>query len=286
MNVRKRLFAVCLALLVALLAAVPAFADIGPKPSVDLTFQGMEGRDYAVTLIFPQEECAGPWGHESWREYQPGDGPQEYWQALADYEDPDGWQFWGFWQVCTDSQQFTWNYWAPGRFKILIWQADTNSYLVSPVMDRYAYASYFDVTVDDAGQFAIRRSYDYTWELISLVCRVVLTVLAEVALAWLIGWRTGAELRVVLWVNVLTQLALNATLNVVSYYNGILFTMWFVFLWLELAVFVAEALLYCWKLPAVTARGGKRHVWLFSLSANLLTMVLGFLLAKHIPGIF
>ena len=281
----KRILGVLLALFMVLAAAVPAFADMGPKPSVTVDFNGMEGRDYAVTLIFPAEECAGPWGHESWRDYKPGDGPQEYWKALADYADADGWQFWGWWQVCTTSQQFIWDYWAPGRFKILIWQADTDSYLVSPVMERYAYASYFDVTVDEAGQFAIRRSYDYTGELAGLVCRVLLTVLVELGFVWLIGWRTRAELRVVLWVNVLTQLALNGILNIVSYYQGVLFALWFVFFWLELAVFAAEALLYRWKLPAVTRKGKKRHVWLVSLGANGASVLLGWQLAEIFPSL-
>ena len=281
----KRLLGLFLALACGLLLAVPAFADIGPKPSVDVDFQGMEGHDYAVTLIFPEEECAGPWGYENWRAYHPDDGPQEYWQAMADYTDADGWQFWGLWQICTDTHHFTWDYWAPGRFKILVWQADTDSYLVSPVLGRYAYASAFTAEVGPAGQMQIRRSYDYGGELAGLACRVVLTILAEVLLAALVGWRTGAELRVVLWVNLLTQLALNGALNVINYYNGRLFTMLFAFFGLELAVFLAEAMLYRWKLPALTRTGKKRHVWLFSLCANLLTLTLGLLLVQHVPGI-
>ena len=42
---------VCLLLVLAAGLALPAAADVGPKPSVEVVFQGMEGRRYYATLL-------------------------------------------------------------------------------------------------------------------------------------------------------------------------------------------------------------------------------------------
>lgn len=285
MKLPKRFAALLGMLLLFCVLAVPAWADMGPKPTVDVTFKGLEGKQYAVALIARREDTPDPWCSDEWNEYDPKDGKEENWRALHDYVDPDGCQFGGYWEECGASHHFRWEYRAPSRFKILIWLEDTQTYLVSKELDRYAFDAYFTVQYTPAGALQVTRSYDYTWELISLVCRVVLTIAIELTLAWGIGWRTRRDMRILLWTNAATQLGLNIALNVVNYLAG---SMAFVlgFAAFELIVFVIEGVVYQYWLRTDPRTGKKRHIWLYALGANAASMLLGFQLAQWIPGIF
>ena len=279
---KKRFLGLILALVLCCMLALPVYADMGPKPSVNLSLEGLEGQRYAVTLISSMEQC-GPWYVD--KEYDSYSGPEDCWQAFERYQDPDGWNFLGYLEECTDDQQFQWDYYPPNPFKILIWLAEDDTYVVSEPMERYAYDRYYIVRYNPEGGLSIRRSYDYTWELISLACRVVLTILVELAIAWLIGWRTKRDLRILLWTNVVTQLGLNFALNLIHYMAGSLaFT--FGFFALEVVVFVVEGTAYQHWLCCGPEPHKKSHVWLYALGANAVSMLLGFQLAKWIPGIF
>ena len=285
MKMKKRLCALLAMLVLFCIMAVPAWADMGPKPTVDLTFKGLEGQQYAVALISRIEYTPAPWMGDGWDAYNPEDGKKENWQALHDYVDPDGCKFGGYWEECSESHHFRWDYRAPSRFKILIWLEDTQTYLVSEELDRYAFDAYFTVQYTPEGTLQVKRSYDYTWELISLVCRVVLTIAIELVLAWMIGWRARRDMQVLLWTNVVTQLGLNIALNVTNYMQGSL-AFAFAFFAFELIVFVIEGAVYQYLLRRDPHTGKKRHVWLYALGANGVSMLLGFKLAQWIPGIF
>lgn len=282
----KKQFAAFLALLMLFcVLAVPAWADIGPKPTVDLTFKGLEGQQYAVALISRRENTPNPWMGDGWDTYDPEDGKQENWQALHDYVDPDGCKFGGYWEECGATHHFRWDYRAPSRFKILIWLEDTQTYLVSEELNRYAFDAYFTVQYTPAGALQVKRSYDYTWELISLVSRVVLTIAIELAIAWLIGWRTRRSVHILLWTNVVTQLGLNIALNVINYLEGSL-AFAFSFFGLELIVFVVEGIVYQYLLSYKSKMAKTWQVWLYAFGANAASLLLGFKLAQWIPGIF
>lgn len=60
---RKLLACLLLAALTAALA-LPAAADVGPKPSVELLLEGLEGRRYFVTLL-ADRTGSGPWSVDS-----------------------------------------------------------------------------------------------------------------------------------------------------------------------------------------------------------------------------
>ena len=285
MYTKRRIWGVIAALLPFCAFALPVHADIGPKPAVHVTVQGLEGRDYAVTLLAPPDAWRGPWGSESWREYTEDDGPRESWQALADYEDPDGWGFWGCWADCGATGQFDWNYYAPQRFKLLIWLADADAYLVSEPLDHYTYDSYYTAVCTPDGGMQVRRSYAYGRELGGLAGRAALTIGAELALALLLGWRGRRELLVLCGVNLVTQLGLNLGLYLTEYTSGPLLAVLTFPLW-ELGVFVLEAAAFVWLLPGVTATGRKRHPIWFALGANLMTMLLGGWMADWLPWLF
>lgn len=84
----------------------------------------------------------------------------------------------------------------------------------------------------------------------------------------------------------MTQIGLNLALNMINYHSGhMMFTIYYVPL--EIAVFIAEGLLYNQYLPKHSQEkiaGWKP--WTYAFAANTASYALGLALAHRIPGIF
>lgn len=260
--------------------ALPAAADMGPKPSVEVLFQGLEGERYQVTLLSDRVQY-GPWSAKE--DYQDWMGDQEAFEAFASYPAPAGWYFLGEYADCTETGRFVWSYYPPENFYVLVWLPDAGRYLCSsqPV-SRYAFDSRFAASVS-GDTLTVRPAYDYAGEALGLAVRAVLTILLEAGVGWLVfGLRQRAQMALVFKVNLVTQLALNLLLNLSGYYWGPLLT-GAVYLLLELAVFLAEGAVYARKL---SWNGKKPHPWLYALAANALSFGAGWELAQWLPGVF
>ena len=176
-------------------------------------------------------------------------------------KDTNGFYFLQEWWECSESKCLNWGYYPPNPFKILLYYPKTNTFAVSEICQRYAFDSYY--TIDMRGVTASRenetialpqpqRSYDYTWEMISLLIRILITILLEIVMAVVCGFREKKVLRLIIGINVLTQTVLNAALNMVNYLHGYqAFVLQYIFF--EILVFVLEAILYCIFFPKVSS---------------------------------
>lgn len=168
--------------------------------------------------------------------------------------------------------------------------------MTSGICERYAFDSYY--TVDMSGEVVAieesmvletieaEESYDYGQENVSLIARIVATILIEMMIALLFGFRKKRELIFLAGVNVFTQVVLNVLLNVINYNAG---QMAFVFAYvlLEIIVFVSEAVLYGKFMRNMSESPRKKSVYItYALVANVVSFVVGFQIAKVIPGIF
>lgn len=260
-------------LLLALLTvglALPAAADVGPKPSVEVVLEGLEGRRCYVTLLADREGY-GPWS--AGRAYSDWMGDRAAWEAFAAYDAPEGWYFWSEYADCTETGRFAWTYYPPETFYVLIWLPDSGEYLRSEApVERYAFDSRFVAAAQGQG-LTVRRSYDYAGALCGLLARAALTVAVETAAGWaLFGLRRRDQLRLILQVNVVTQLALNLALDLCAYFAGPMLA-GLAYLPFELAVFLAEGAVYARRL--VWSDGQKPHPWLYSLGANAVSLAVG-----------
>lgn len=266
-----------------------ASADIGPKPSVVINFNGLEGKIYYATLL-SSAESTGPHSvlneDGSYARYVEGDENYEVFLKFVEYHDADGYYFLQFFQDCTESHQFNWTYYPPKMFKILLYFPETDHFTVSDdVYERYAFDSYFTAEVSDTG-LSVERSYDYTAEALSLAIRIALTILAELAIALLFGFRGKKLFRFIALVNVITQVALNLALNIINYRSGALAFVFFYIL-LEIAVVIVEAIVYTLYLK----KDGFQPIprWkpiIYALVANAASFAIGLKLAFWLPGIF
>lgn len=280
-----------LAFLACLFAAVfvlplTVSADMGPKPSVTVTVEGADGRDFYGTLLSERsstgpQSAYDPERHGPSYQYSEGYGDEEVFRQFIEYEDPDGYYFLQICWPCEGTDTFAWTYYPPQRFKVLLYFPDTGEFVSSGVCERYAFDSYFTASLTGEG-LAVRSSYEYRWEIFSLLARILLTIAAELLVALLFRFRGKRTFHTFIWVNVVTQVLLNVGLNLINYYGGQLaFTVFYVLL--ELAVFVAEGILF-----TLLLRKGQKvwKLWLYALAANACSFALGLALAHWIPGIF
>ena len=286
----RKVFSLLICLILVLNLPVTAKADIGPKPSVRITFTGIKGETYYGTLL-SERRSTGPataWdGYEEYRDWKP-ESEKPIWEKFIAYEDTDGYYFLQEWWDCSETNQLNWTYYPPTPFKILLYFPETDSFYVSDIYERYAFDSYFSVDLSEYATSPItaRQSYDYTWEVISLVARIVLTIALELAIALLFGYREKKALGFLAIVNVITQVVLNVALNIINYRSGSMgFT--FAFICMEILVFAIEAITYKAVLHRYSEKEKvNRRGVTYALVANTASFAIGLWLAHLIPGIF
>ena len=91
--------------MVFMLFPATARADMGPKPSVHITFENM-GDEVCYGTLLSRTESTGPasaWDGNPEHIY-PGQD-MEIWQAFVDYEDVDGYYFLQRSWLCSESKQ-------------------------------------------------------------------------------------------------------------------------------------------------------------------------------------
>ena len=265
-------------------------ADTGPKPSVRIKFENM-GDELCYGTLLAKEESTGP--ASAW------DGKEEninlsfvdrdIWEAFVNYEDSDGYYFLQWAWLVSDTKELSWTYYPPNEFKVLLYYPETNTFMVSDVCKRYAFDTYYTVDMDGIEIGSIKyddnlssnqrleafKSYEFKNEVKALGCRMLITVVVEMLIGLLFKFR-NKELLYILFINVITQIILNVLLNI---YTG--FGYYFVYLSLELLVFVIEAIFYC-----LMFKKKKWHCVLYSVVANVSSFVIGLYLANLFPGIF
>lgn len=275
---------------------IMAKADMGPKPSIRISFLNL-GDEVSYGTLLADRESTGPasaWdGNEGNARYQEANPyghylKHEIWEAFVQYEDPDGYFFLQEgWQI-NKSKDLAWTYYPPRRFKLLLYFPESNTFLSSPVTETYAFDSAYTVDLKEGKGEALNLqvSYDYGPEILSLVIRVVLTCLVELLIAFLFGFREKKQWKVLVMINVLTQIFLNTALNCVDYYMGYLGFLFF-YVVLEVIVFSLEAVLYSTWLKRISLdqKPGWFYV-LFAFVSNLISLISGIGLARILPGIF
>ncbi|MCD8357364.1 MAG: hypothetical protein LUE11_12460 [Clostridia bacterium] len=267
-----------------------ARADMGPKPSVQVSFTGLENETYYVTLL-SEAYSTGPAtaynGNEADAYLHMGEEDYEIWKKFVEYSDSDGYFFLQWFEKCEGNDTYIWGYYPPSPFKILIYFPESDIFAVSSIYERYAFDSYFtaEISAVDGGTLVVKKSYDLTWEAISLLARIIITIVVEILLALLFHFRAKKQLQIVIVTNLITQIVLNLLLNTVNYVSGSR-TFTFYYIILEAIIIGIEAVLYTRLLPKHSMHIRPVHPILYALTANVVSFGIGLSLAHLIPGIF
>jgi hypothetical protein len=297
---KKKMFCMVLCFVIILIIMpTTAYADMGPKPSVVIDFKGFENEKYYVSLL-SEVKSTGPHSvlteHPDNKRYHKGDKGYEIWEKFVSYKDKDGYYFLQYFSDSTVTSQFIWGYYPPPKFKILLYFPEYNKFVVSEeIYERYAFDSYYKVDAKDLDIQSVKpienikavRNYFYKWELGSLFARIIATIIIEVLIALLFGFRAKKQLLIIGAVNIVTQSILNILLNVINYKQGsMMFT--FNYVWMEALVFIIEAGVYSVFLYKCNS-GKSIPKWLapvYALTANAVSFGIGLYIAYLIPGIF
>lgn len=290
---KKKAFALLCAIFILALFPAASYADVGPKPSVVVDFKGLEGERYYATLL-SSDPSTGPFSAiegdaQTQGNYHKGDTDYEVFLKFAQYEGAPGFYFLQNFADCSQTHRFSWTYFPPQEFKILLYFPQADRFVISgEAYRRYAFDSYFTAdasglnlagSIGEAGGLRVRESYHYGWEALSLAVRIALTIAVELAVALLFGLREKRQLRFIMLVNIITQVALNVLLNMIHYHMGMLaFALSYILL--EFVVFLAEGILYAVNLK----KRGEKEVpgwkpWVYAFAANTASFILGAVLA-------
>ncbi len=283
-------------------------ADTGPKPSVRVSFTNMPADTPFYGTLLSAKKSNGPntvWdGNEAYA-YHKGNYDwcnldYDTWLAFVEYEDADGYYFLQEGWLCSESGQLAWTYYPPSSFKLLLYFPEQNAFAVSEVCERYAFDSYYTVDLAELCEsdgtltlmrdadvgIAVEKSYDYKWELISLCCRILVTLLFELGLAFAFDLFRRGVIGKLIAVNAVTQILLNLALNLINYNQGQLAFVFFYVLF-ELCVVAIEGMLYAYYVKERPALGiSVRRAWCYALLANIASFGCGMLVARYVPGIF
>ena len=176
----KKFLGFLLSALLVLAVSLPAFADMGPKPSVELKLYVYNDQNYAVTLL-GNTESTGPWSAPN--DYQDWMGSRSVWEAFKNYDAPEGYYFLGYFkEYFGDTEQtFTWGYYPPQKFYVLLYNMDTGAFSLSrEAVERYAFDSTWQVLFDtEDGDLRVYTNRD-DGDLISFfAARLLITLMLE-----------------------------------------------------------------------------------------------------------
>lgn len=289
---KKKFFAIISVLLFVLLP-VSVNADMGPKPSVQIRFEGLSDEECYGTLLSQQPTSlfAGVWdgteedarhsGNSEWY-----DTPEDVWRAFVEYKDADGFYYLQETWNCGETGTLNWTYFPPETFKVLLYFPEHEMFAVSDICESYAFHSYYtvDASAFTEGKLTVSKSYEYTGEIVSFLARFCITVALEVAIAFCFGFRSKHALSVLISVNFITQLLLNALLSVVGFKGGA-FALILLYILLELLVTVYELVWYYFALCSKTDISFIR-ITLYTLVANFVSFNAGILIALIVPSMF
>lgn len=287
---------VCLTLLCMCLFTLPVSADMGPKPSVTLNFTGIDTPCYATLLS--EEATTGPYSvcapSKENAMYQPTDPDYEIYQAFVSYRDADGYYFLQYMGACSDETPFVWGYYPPQTFKILLYFPQTDRFAVSSLIyERDAFHSHYTVKVENESiqqvvseqAVTTQRIYRTIKEIGTLVVRMALTIAIEIGIAFVFGYRKKQQILLIVGVNIVTQLLLNALLLLVNHTAGGAWAM-VLYLPVECLIFLIEAAVYVFAIDHLVKQEREMHraIW-FAICANAASFMIGFGVSYVIPWI-
>ncbi|XMB85816.1 hypothetical protein RJG79_10455 [Mycoplasmatota bacterium WC44] len=263
-------------------------ADIGPKPSIEIIVKGID-EIYYLDLL--SDESSYGSGDEFYLSLSPE--TQAAVKSLREYEDEDGYTL----HMLNDqtpvhvgnilgekqSDGSYYNYFSyrvPNTFKIIILR-ENKDIIITEIISRELFNSKITIDLSGSTNYTVIDSENNVYKLnevikedipiqktiTGLIVRLVLTILVEFLIAYYIfKFRSMKTLKVIVLVNLFTQLALNMAL----FKSVHIFYILILFIFIEPIIFLVEGAIYSIFIKGIS----KKILWLYALLANLVTGIL------------
>ncbi len=247
---------ICLLLICFILASFTSksYADAGPKASVNVHVKGIEG-DYIITLL-SDVQGSGPHRIDSINYINDSEEHKKLMEKFLSYQDDEYYNI-GYYDLLSDEDDFTWGYYPPDHFKVLIYSIDKDEFYISDKCSRYAFYSFFNADLKD-GKLAVNKNlFDRnigvpflgltSGVLIMLLIFLItlsFTLFVEILLAFLFKYKKP-ELIYIAKINVTTQILLYILIVLGSRYTMAPYIVLIFFI--ELFIWILEPVLYAIK---------------------------------------
>ena len=271
-------------------------ADTGPKPYVSVSIEG-DTKGMYMTLL-SKKESTGPFSTKNKHRYTEED---EVYVKFSLYEDKDGFFYLNYHQSI-ENGTFKWGYYPPYTFKFLIYDSINDRFITDDVIyERYAFGSTYKIVLNDnitSGEditnsvanrpLTVYQQKQIKNEIINFFVRLIICLSIEIAIALLFKFRK-LELVIILIANLVTQIILNVLLSVYIYYNGYqVFYVIFFYVISELLVLFIEFVAYNTLIYLVDKKKSYpiksiKRILLYTVVANVASLVLGFIILTYLP---
>lgn len=265
MKIKKVLLVLVMALVIFISSNITVNADMGPKPSIYIDIVGIEGEFVAA---FAAKNVRGPnYDYEQWLESR---GDSSEYHPIMEYKDEEGFKWITRYYKCNGESEIKFTYYAPNEFKIIIYK-DNELYKVTEATKMYAFRTYYKIDFSDE-DIKMKNTYPYYKEVLEFILRLTITLAVEIGLYFLFRLHTKRNFKIVMIVNIATQLLLNIVINLSTFYQGELYAL-IILILCELVIFIVEPILYM----ILMRKKNKFLIALYGLLANILTFIIGFI---------
>ena len=271
---KKKIILTVLMLILPFIITV-VHADMGPKPSIDLTFEGLgEGTYYASIFggskpIGPNRPFSMEYQYESIESYKKRNSniPGDVIDRLVEYTSGE-YCFWGvIYPIDRENNKVSWGYYAPSEFMVVVITPD-GKLITSEPYQRSVLAGYYKCTLSSDG-ITLSDNYNYGLEALKLVGRAFATIVIELLIGVLFGYRSKPDIKRIVITNLFTQGLLNLGVSFGSYLGGVLAAL-IIMLVMEVIIIFIEGAVYANRLS-----GKNWLIWLYVILANVASFFAG-----------
>lgn len=225
----------------ALFQPVQTYADMGPKPCIYVTFENIGDRTVYASF-YALEGGPSPVSYGNWEQV-----PENIRNIFWDYSETDGARFVeDIWIINKEKPVLDCGYMPPRKYKLVVYIPEEDKILESGFYTRQKFEEKYQVDIKqaDGTLLLVAEPYDWAGEVLPTAFRVALTILIEIAIAFLFKIKGKKTICVLIITNVVTQLFLNISLSVAEYRHGGGLYSAFLYFIIEIIILIVEALVY------------------------------------------
>jgi hypothetical protein len=277
---KKTLIILSVVLMAAFALSITASADIGPKPSLHVTFTNLPYKTYYAVILSPMKE--NDFNSEDQMNFPYGlsdEKKHKIFKAFSGFEDSDGYKLWSFIRDIS-SQHNTISissyFGIPKEFKVLLYEESDDCFFISTICHTSQLSSKYTVDFSKTKDiiFTVDERYDKLVELMLWILRLVLTIAIEILIAIPFGFGKKKQMISIVFINTVTQIYLNFALGINYYLMG---EPSFVIIYFisEIVVTITEGIYYRFCKNMLASSGLRTSV--YALVSNMASFGIGVL---------
>ena len=247
-----------------------AYADMGPKPCIYITFNNLGDRTVYASL-FALEGGPSPVSFGDWDKV-----PNDIRQIFLEYSETEDARFVEeIWIISADNPTMECGYMPPYEYKLVVYIPDENRMVESDYYTRDRFEEWYSVKISGKNEKLV-LAYDWQSNVLPIITRVILTVIIELVIAFLFRIKGKKSVRVIIITNVATQLFLNISLLLETIFLGGGILLVLLYLLLEINIFFTESIVYSLVLKKTNNPPvGVFKAISYAFIANLVTFLIG-----------